>query len=84
MSDLAKNNNGSGTNGGANAANETTGLSASELYRRGRALAFGLDGVKIDGPKGLALLEAAAEAGSAQQRAVCRFQSILTVTLYLQ
>ena len=61
MSDLAKNNNGSGTNGGAN---ETTGLSAAELYRRGRALCFGLEGVKIDGPKGLRLLTEAAKAGS--------------------
>ncbi len=64
MSDLAKNNDGSGTNGGVGGANETTGLSAAELYRRGRALAFGLDGVKIDGPKGLRLLTEAAKAGS--------------------
>ncbi|MBQ2848924.1 MAG: hypothetical protein IJE77_00455, partial [Thermoguttaceae bacterium] len=61
MSDLAKNNNGSGTNGGGN---ETTGLSAAELYRRGRALCFGLEGVKIDGPRGLRLLTEAAKAGS--------------------
>ncbi|MBR4102628.1 MAG: sel1 repeat family protein, partial [Thermoguttaceae bacterium] len=79
MSDLAKKNNGgetngangTGTNGGVGGANETDAngktdapLSAAELYRRGRALAFGLDGVRIDGPRGLALLEAAAEAGS--------------------
>ena len=64
MSDLAKNNDENGTNGGATDKIDTTGLSAAELYRRGRALAFGLDGVRIDGPRGLALLEAAAEAGS--------------------
>ena len=69
MSDLAKNNNGSGTNGAnGDGINGKTGvgdkIDAAALYRLGRALAFGLDGVKIDGPRGLALLEAAAEAGS--------------------
>ncbi len=76
MSDLAKNNNGSGANGGnkkgtnvggicgTNGKTKATGLSAAELYRRGRALAFGLAGVRIDGPQGLALLKAAADAGS--------------------
>ena len=60
MSDNNKTTNGNGTT----VKIDATGLSASELYRRGRALAFGLDGVRIDGPKGLALLEAATEAGS--------------------
>ncbi|MBQ2851010.1 MAG: hypothetical protein IJE77_11050, partial [Thermoguttaceae bacterium] len=72
MSDLAKNNNGSGTTGGVGGATdkiETTGLSAAELYRWGRALAFGLDGVKIDAPQGLRLLHRAAKAGSLDAQA---------------
>ena len=78
MDDLAKKNNGSGTTGGADVANgngtiddkngvtdkiDTTRLSAAELYRRGRALCFGVYGVKIDRRRGVALLEAAVEAG---------------------
>ena len=67
MSDLAKNNNGSGTTVGEDPANgnDTTGLSAAELYRRGRALCFGVYGVKIDKGRGVAILEAAVEAGKA-------------------
>ena len=61
MSDLAKNNNGNGTTDKI----ETTGLSAAELYRLGRALCFGVYGVKIDKGRGVAILEAAVEAGKA-------------------
>ncbi|MBQ2849802.1 MAG: sel1 repeat family protein, partial [Thermoguttaceae bacterium] len=40
-------------------------LSAAELYRLGRALCFGVYGVKIDKSRGVAILEAAVEAGKA-------------------
>ena len=55
-------------NGTANERNGAT-LSAAELYRRGRALAFGLDGVQIDAPQGLRLLHQAAKAGSLDAQA---------------
>ena len=74
MSDLAKKNNGGETNGangngtngnGTTGKIDTTGLSAAELYRLGRALCFGVYGVKIDKGRGVAILEAAVEAGKA-------------------
>lgn len=74
MSDLAKKNDGSGANvangngttgdnTGATGKIDTTGLSAAELYRLGRGLCVGVYGIKIDKRRGVALLEAAVEAG---------------------
>ncbi len=48
---------------------EPTGNAADALYREGRALAFGLNGTKIDGVRGLELLTQAAEAGSMEAQA---------------
>lgn len=42
---------------------ESTRSAADALYREGRALAWGLDGTKIDGARALDLLTQAAEAG---------------------
>ena len=76
MRDLAKNNDGSGANVangngttgdnvGATGKIDTTELSASELYRLGRGLCVGVYGIKIDKRRGVALPEAAVEAGKA-------------------
>lgn len=48
---------------------EPTGSAADALYREGRELAFGLNGTKIDGVRGLELLTQAAEAGSMEAQA---------------
>jgi len=44
-------------------------IDVEELYRQGRAWAFGLDGRKIDGERGCELLSQAAEAGALDARA---------------
>lgn len=48
---------------------EPTGDVAEALYREGREAAFGLNGAKIDGRRGLELLTKAADAGSTDAQA---------------